>query len=71
MRKNVTDTLCIVHCVWLAACSVAGRGRQISNTHDTYLINAESAQEADSWVAAIRRVMHEVRVALFLSLLLC
>lgn len=47
---------------------VAGRGQQISNTHDTYLISAESAVEADDWVAAIRRVMHEVWLPSFLCL---
>ena len=46
-----------LYCIYIF---VAGRGQQISNTHDTYLISAESAGEADDWVAAIRRVMHEV-----------
>lgn len=44
----------------VAMCSAAGQGQQISSTHDTFLISAESAGEADDWVAAIRRVMHEV-----------
>lgn len=44
---------------------VAGRGQQLSKTHETYLISAESAQDADDWVAAIRRVMHEVGVPCF------
>lgn len=44
---------------------VAGHGQQLSKTHETYLISAESAQDADDWVAAIRRVMHEVGVPLF------
>jgi hypothetical protein len=38
---------------------ISGRGQQISNTHNTYLISADSAAEADEWVAVIRRVMHE------------
>ena len=44
---------------------VAGRGQQISNTHDTYLISADTAALADDWVAAIRRVMHEVCVCAY------
>lgn len=40
---------------------IAGNaGQVISSNHDTYLISADSAEMADSWVAAIRRVMHEV-----------
>jgi len=32
----------------------------ITGNHESYLISAESAEIADVWVAAIRRVMHEV-----------
>ena len=40
---------------------LAGNGRNfITSTHDSYLISAESADEADSWVATIKRVLHEV-----------
>ena len=40
---------------------VAGSaGQVITGNHETYLISADSAESADSWVAAIRRVMHEV-----------
>ena len=43
--------------------SPAGKERQvISSNHDTYLISAESAEDANNWVAAIKRVMHEVCV---------
>jgi len=39
---------------------VSGSDRQgITSTHETYLITADTADEADQWVAAIRRVMHE------------
>lgn len=41
------------------AAGSAGQG--ITSNHETYLISADSAQLADSWVAAIRRVIHEVR----------
>ena len=41
--------------------SVAGSaGQVITGNHETYLISADSAESADGWVAAIRRVMHEV-----------
>ena len=40
---------------------VAGSaGQVITGNHETYLISADSSESADSWVAAIRRVMHEV-----------
>jgi phosphoribosylformimino-5-aminoimidazole carboxamide ribonucleotide (ProFAR) isomerase len=40
---------------------VAGSaGQVITGNHESYLISADSAESADSWVAAIRRVMHEV-----------
>ena len=40
---------------------VAGSaGQVITGNHETYLISADSAESADGWVAAIRRVMHEV-----------
>ena len=43
--------------------SSAGRDRQgITSTHETYLISADTAEEADRWLTAIRRVMHEVCV---------
>ena len=32
----------------------------MSTTHDSYLISAESAEDANSWVAAIKRALHEV-----------
>lgn len=35
-------------------------GKLIASNHESYLISADSAEMADSWVAAIRRVMHEV-----------
>lgn len=39
---------------------VAGKEHQvITSNHDTYLISAESAEDANDWVAAIKRVMHE------------
>lgn len=45
--------------MWYSAVAGSGRG-YITSTHDTYLIGAETAEEADSWVCAIRRVLHEV-----------
>ena len=65
---------CSVHvCLWMATylhppispppspLPVAGSaGQVITGNHETYLISADSAESADSWVAAIRRVMHEV-----------
>jgi hypothetical protein len=38
----------------------AGSGRDfITSTHDSYLIAADTSDEADLWVAAIKRVLHE------------
>lgn len=45
----------------ITICSVAGSaGQVITGNHNTYVISAESADSADGWVAAIRRVMFEV-----------
>ena len=39
----------------------AGSGRDsITSTHDSYMISAESTEDADEWVAAIKRVLYEV-----------
>ena len=51
------NALCFV-CVCVCTAGSAGQG--ISSNHETYLISADSAELADSWVTAIRAVMHEV-----------
>ncbi|XP_019849875.1 PREDICTED: rho GTPase-activating protein 24-like [Amphimedon queenslandica] len=39
---------------------IAGSGRDsITSTHDSYMISAESTEDADEWVAAIKRVLYE------------
>ena len=50
--------------VWFILHSIAAgnAGQVITGNHNTYLISADSAELAEQWVAAIRRVMHEVRV---------
>ena len=51
--------------------STAGNeGQVITSTHDTYPISAESAEDADSWVAAINGVMREVELTVCLSVCL-
>ena len=40
--------------------AAGGSGQVITGNHESYLISAESAEVADGWVIAIRRVMHEV-----------
>lgn len=41
-------------------CTAGNAGQGITSNHETYLISADSADLADTWVEAIRRVMHEV-----------
>lgn len=39
---------------------VAGSGKNyITTTHDSYMISAETAEEANAWVASIKRALHE------------
>ena len=53
--------LCCSMCPLSSLVLIAGSaGQVITGNHETYLISADSAELADSWVAAIRRVLHEV-----------
>ena len=76
----VGECVCVCVCVWRGDDTMpftpspphtltAGNDRQvITSTHNTYLISADNGEAADNWVAAIRRVMHEVGT---LSLFCC
>lgn len=51
----------------------AGSGRDsITSTHDSYMISSESSEDADEWVAAIKRVLYEVSIqCLYCSIYSC